>query len=145
RSKGPMETSTKGMLTRVLIVALFAVGGVFAPQDPEVAPRPLLFALAVITLLAATFSGWSMLHIARRRRPNENWNEPKWSTEPFSGLAHFLHTGGWSFVAFALVALLSDAIIRGAFLPWEGEAVTIELSPEERQKAELFKTYEYRA
>ena len=98
------------MLTRGVIVAFFAFGGVFSPPETNAPPRAVLIPMAAFILVSSAFSAQSMLRSVRKRQPDKNWQVPSWTTPPFSGPAHFIHTAAWSFGALGAAALLSDAV-----------------------------------
>jgi len=104
-----------GKAVRGLIVGFFAIGGLTSPADPARVPLPLL-PFAAIVFVFASFSGWSMLRRSRQRSPAKNWSAPSWSSRPFSGPAHFFHTGAWSFVAFGVAALIPSWFGGGNFI-----------------------------
>ena len=107
------EEPNIGFAVRSVLVVFFGVGGAFA-KETETLPIVLLLGISIVILMFAMFSGLSMLRQMRLRQPNKNWNAPSWSTAPFSGPAHFLHAGGWSFVAFGVVSLIVGSLRMGS-------------------------------
>jgi hypothetical protein len=104
-----------GVMFRAAVVLFFAVGGAFGPPDRENMPSSMLLFLAAVCYVSSVLGGFVLL-ILSRRRDRRDWSRPTWFTSPLSGPSHFLHMGGWAFVAFGLAFLIPTLVHGGEYI-----------------------------